>query len=321
MKKDITLAQDNELTLSRYNFSPIEKRCLYYVIKEVRRLYIDKEIEEGDKVYKDLFSDMYLTLEPQQLQSLGDKVKDVYSALKRLQDRKIEIDNEKMWLMTSWVLVAKHDKDADLYTVQVSREILPYLVELAEQFTTYSLTVALTLKSTYSQRFYELCSMYKNKGAFFLTLDKLRYIFKLEEFKTYQNTAELKRRVIDVAQKELQELYDEGQCDLYFTYRVKDKKGKKIMSYWFDIQTIKTDEQKRIEVQTTAEQIKAILQIVKTFVKNDKKYIKRLEIALHLNPSNVTEILQKLRIKVNDYPSGDIAPIIRYVLREDYEIV
>ncbi len=51
MKKDITLAQDNELTLSRYNFSPIEKRCLYYVIKEVRCLYIDKEIAEGVKVY------------------------------------------------------------------------------------------------------------------------------------------------------------------------------------------------------------------------------------------------------------------------------
>lgn len=263
---------------------------------------------------------MYLTLEPKQLQQLGDSVKDVYNALKKLQNRKIEIDNEEMWLITSWVLQAKHDKDSDLYTVQVSRDILPYLVELAEQFTTYSLTVALSLKSVHSQRFYELCSMYKNKGLFFLTIENLLYMFKLEDKKTYQNNAQLKRKVIDVAQKEIQTLYDDGQCDLYFTYRVKDKKGKKIMSYWFDIQTRKTDEQKRVEVQTTVEQIKAILQIVKTFIKNDKKYIKRVETALHLNPSNVTDILHKLRKKVNDYPSEDIAPIIRYVLREDYEI-
>jgi plasmid replication initiation protein len=320
MKREIKLAQDNKLTLSRQEFTPIEKRCLYYVIKEVRRLYVNKDIEKGDKVYQDLFSDMYLILEPEQLQDLGGRVDEVYRALRRLREREIIIDNEKEWIATAWILQAKHDKDTNLYTIQVSRDILPYLVELAEQFTSYSLIVAISLKSTYSQRFYELCSMYKNKGMFFLSIEKLLYIFKLEDKKTYHNNAHLKRRVIDVAQNELQTLFDEGQCDLYFTYRVKDKKGKKILSYWFDIHTRKTEEQKRIDVDSTVAQIKAILQIVKTFIKNDVKYIKRVETALHLNPSNVTDILHKLRLKVNDYPSNEIAPIIRYVLREDYEI-
>ena len=45
MKREIRLVQDNKLTLSRYEFTPIEKRCLYYVIKEVRRLYVNKDIE------------------------------------------------------------------------------------------------------------------------------------------------------------------------------------------------------------------------------------------------------------------------------------
>lgn len=56
MENSIMIAQDNRITMSRYDFTPIEKRCLYYVIKEVRRLYVDKELREDDKTYQDLFS-------------------------------------------------------------------------------------------------------------------------------------------------------------------------------------------------------------------------------------------------------------------------
>lgn len=55
MENSIMIAQDNRITMSRYDFTPIEKRCLYYVIKEVRRLYVDKELREDDKTYQDLF--------------------------------------------------------------------------------------------------------------------------------------------------------------------------------------------------------------------------------------------------------------------------
>ena len=39
--KPIMLAQANALTQARYDFNPIEKRCLYQIIREVRRLFID----------------------------------------------------------------------------------------------------------------------------------------------------------------------------------------------------------------------------------------------------------------------------------------
>lgn len=37
--KPIMLAQANALTQARYDFNPIEKRCLYQIIREVRRLF------------------------------------------------------------------------------------------------------------------------------------------------------------------------------------------------------------------------------------------------------------------------------------------
>lgn len=319
MKEDkIMLAQDNKLTLSRQNFTTIEKRCLYFIIKEVRRLYVDRDLAEHEKTYKDLFNDMYLPLKPGQLQLLGDEIKDVYNALRKLRNREIEIENEDVWLVTSWILQAKHNKKANMYEVQVSKDILPYLVELATQFTEYSLTVAITLKSTYSQRFYEICCMYRNKGKFFLEVEKLRYMLKIEDKKSYQNIAQIKRDVLDVAQKELETVFNEGQSDLYFTYRVKDKDGKKILSYWFDIHTRQTEEQKRLDFGTTQAQIRRIMDICGTFIKRDKKFLERVEKELLINPGNAAKVLEKLVAKVEEYPRKEIPAIIRYVLREDF---
>ena len=156
--KQIMLAQDNVLTQSKQSFKVIEKRCLYKIIHEVRKQYIDT-----NRGQKDLFGDMNLEIKPSELAQLGDETKDIYNALRSLRKKDIEIETEDKWVSTSWILQAIHDKKRDMYSVKVSGDIMPYLVELAANFTTYDLTVAISLKSTYSQRFYEFCSQYKNR--------------------------------------------------------------------------------------------------------------------------------------------------------------
>lgn len=75
-----------------------------------------------------------------------------------------------MWLSIGFVNYVKHIKNKSYFEVQVSKEVLPYYVELAQNFTSYSMTVAIALKSTFSQRFYELCCQYRNAGFFFYTV-------------------------------------------------------------------------------------------------------------------------------------------------------
>lgn len=70
-----------------------------------------------------------------------------------------------MWLSIGFVNYVKHIKNKSYFEVQVSKEVLPYYVELAQNFTSYSMTVAIALKSTFSQRFYELCCQYRNTGS------------------------------------------------------------------------------------------------------------------------------------------------------------
>jgi plasmid replication initiation protein len=55
--------------------------------------------------------------------------------------------------------------------VQISK--MP-LVELSSQFTTYSLSVAMSLKSKWSQRMYELCQKWQGTDGFRISVEDLR---------------------------------------------------------------------------------------------------------------------------------------------------
>jgi hypothetical protein len=310
----VMLAQANALTQSRYDFNVIEKRCLYQIIREVRRLFIDTHTGE-----RDLFNNMRITLTPAMLESLGDKKRQVYDSLVRLRKRDVEIDTEDEWMNTGYVTMVKHDKKKDLYMVEVSNEIMPYLVALAENFTTYDLTVAISLKSSYSQRFYEYCSQYKNRNnkTFFFTVEKLREMMMLED--KYANIAHFKQKVLDVAQKEIKELYDQGQCDLWFEYAVKDTDKRKILSYFFFVHT-KEEEQQKLDYQSVSVCLQRISSILTPFFPRDKKFVKRVLQSIQLRPDIAMEVAEKLDKKVMDFDKKDIPPIVRYIFSKDYGI-
>ena len=313
--KPIMLAQANALTQARYDFNPVEKRCLYQIIREVRRLFIDSNTGQ-----RDLFNNMRVKLTPDLLAECRDSkhIKEVYESLKRLRKRDVEIDNDDVWMNTGYVTMVKHDKRANIYEVEVSSEIMPYLVALAENFTSYDLTVAISLKSAYSQRFYEYCCQYKNRTnkTFFFSVDDLKKMMMLEG--KYPNSADFKKKVIDIARNELKDAYDKGQCDLYFDYQVKEKQGRKILSWFFFIHT--REEEQTTDYKTVNDCIRQVYNILTTFFPRDKKYIKRVTDAIALRPDIAMELTDKLQKKVNDYSRKEIAPIIRYVLREDYNI-
>ena len=315
-KENYLIAQSNTLTRSRQRFTVIEKRCLYGVIYEVRRTYVDNPNSEGIKTYQD----MYVTFTADRLRKFGDEVKDVYAALKKLKNREIEINTDDEWVLTSWILKARHDKKTDTYTVLVSSEIIPCLVELAKDFTVYDLTVAIALNSTYSQRFYEICNQYKNRAnhTFFLTVDEMRDMFGLQD--KYKNGNMFKTRVLDTAVKELKELFDAGQCDIWFEYKPKDKEGRKIISYYFFIHTQNDKTNDVLDYQSVNTAVNRAMQIIKPFFPRDKKYVIRVMNAMQKRPEIAEEVTYKLEQKILDYDRASIPPIIRFVLKEDYGI-
>lgn len=316
--RDIVLSQDNALTTARYKFDLIEKRALYSIIRNIRAQYI-----ENENGRRDLFDDLIITIHEEELKKCGDntKMQNIYDALKRLRNRDIEINNEKMWLSIGFVNYVKHIKNKSYFEVQVSKEVLPYYVELAQNFTSYSMTVAIALKSTFSQRFYELCCQYRNAGFFFYTVEKLREMFMLE--KKYKRGCDFKRRVLDDPQKELRELYNAGQCDLYFEFEPKSYKGKEVTEYKFYVYTRQTEQQKLLEYESAKQAIIYITTTISRFSKSDKGYVKRVVNAVQLHPEIAVQVAQKIQKKFEQYidkPAKQIGAIIRVCLMEDFGI-
>lgn len=317
----------NPLIQARYDFDLIEKRCLYQIIKNVRKQYIESDTP------RTTFEDLTIHLTPDELnECMGGERKHsvVYKSLRKLQGRQIEINNDDEWCVTSWVIKARHDKKKDVYEVKVDSSILPYLVELAANFTTLELTAALSFKSVYSQRFYELCSQYRNRPgkSFFLTVKQIRGLFKLgdpdiDEKAKYADTGVLRAKVIDVAADEIKAAYNENKnlVDMWFDYRVKEtggRNGRTILSWYFFIHT--RDDERQVDVQEVVKNRTRINGILSAFFKRDKKFITRVLNSIDHNPNLAQPILEKLVKKMEGYDKEDMPGIIRYVLREDFGI-
>ncbi|WP_157223629.1 RepB family plasmid replication initiator protein, partial [Rhodovulum sp. PH10] len=89
---DTTLAQANALTQARYNFTAVEKRAVYFIIKEVRRQFIETNTGQ-----KDLFNDLVVHLETKSLQKTDSNLRDIYTSLRSLRKKSIYIeDNDRV---------------------------------------------------------------------------------------------------------------------------------------------------------------------------------------------------------------------------------
>ena len=314
--KSLYLAQDNGLTAARYDLDLIEKRCLYLIIKQVRHDYVETGVQ------RTLFDDLVIQFDGATLAKATDPdhLMSAYHSLRKLRARPIDIKREDgSYLNVGIINYAVYNPKSRRYEIQVSGKLLPYLVELAAKFTTYDLTVALTLKSMYSQRLYELCSQYKHRGGqkFFITVDEFRGLLKLGD--KYKMISALRRYVIDLARKEIKELFDAGQCDLWFEYDA-EKEGRNITRFWFVVHTKESQAMDAARLADTQQKFLYLVRAVSRLYKRDKKFVELVMRSMERNPDIVQPLCEKLLALEKDYKPADLAPLFRYILREDYDI-
>lgn len=309
--KEITLAQANALTQARYNFTVVEKRAVYHIIKEVRRQFIERK--DGQK---DLFNDLVIQMKTSDLQSSDTVLRDVYTSLKSLRRKSIWIEDEDRVLEVGYINYFEHKKREPFLEVQVSHKLLPYLVELAEQFTTYNLTVAISLKTKYGQRFYEYCSQFKSTGFFYITIEELRE--KLMIGKSYTRYSLLKKYVIDVAQKELQELYEKGQSDIYFNYS-EERYGRSVKALKIVVVSSQSEKEKP--------KLEDFMFFIKSWLSNwlntgkkpkNKAWVDKVVSHLNLNPDLIPKLYTRLEKMQEKSASTSYAALARHIIEEDY---
>ena len=309
--KSPILAQDNLLTQSRYDFSIIEKRAVYYIIKEVRKQFI--ESTDGQKT---LFDDLVVNLKLDNMLKGFEDARQVYNALIKLRKKSILFEDNKEIFEVGYINYFEHKKRGSVVEVQVSKKILPFLVELSKNFTEYYLTVAISLKNKYSQRFYEYCSQFKNIGYFYTTIEDLRIKMKIEN--KYSRYALLKKYVLETARKELKALFDEGQCDVYFNYS-EEKNGRSVKAL-------------RLKIHTNKETVKTLQSVdydyyirswLSSWLAADKKpqnkqWISDVISHLRLNPDKLEKLYLRLEKMQKEKDSSHYAALSRHIIIEDY---
>lgn len=315
---DVKLRQDNRITMARYELSLIEKRVMYFILKEIRKQFV---LTEGQR---NLFNDLIVTIDSAKLtkEVLNEQPERVKQALKSLRLRSFEYDNgepedsyEHHWFEVGFINWAQWNKGGAI-EVQISKLILPFYVELTEQYTEYSLVVAMSLRSKWSQRMYELCSQWRVAGGFRLKIDELKKMFSLDG--EYERFASLKSRVLEKARLELKKLYDENQCDLYFNYS-EEKKGRSIDGLRFKIISRESPETSLslmdIDYQVRTE-LHSLFQ-TKNYPKNDE-YVKRVLAFLRLHPDELKKLNIKILYVKQHIPKDEQAKYLRFVINEDY---
>ena len=137
----------------------------------------------------------------------------------------------------------------------------------------------------------------------------------------YVNLPDLRNKVLEVARKEIKELFEKEQCDFYFDYSFdeKTKIGKKYTRIHFKISH---REVKEVKIESLDTLKKLIRETVKPLFKTDASYITSIITYAEQNPEAIDNLLSKTsRIALDaDKLPADKAKLIRTILKADFGI-
>lgn len=205
MTNEIVKKHNDLIQKARYSLSEVEIKIVSNLISMIRT---------DDAEFQQYHIDI------NQLQKLTNtNIKDnsyYIDIAKSLMSKPFVIDNK----VFNWVTYAEHETNSSILKFEIHRNLKPYLLGLQKNFTQYNITNIMMLKSGYVIRLYEFIIteytqyMNYNKNAksytFDLDIDEIKELFEIPNSQKY---ADIKRHIIDKAQKQFKE-----RTNIKFTY-------------------------------------------------------------------------------------------------------
>lgn len=160
--------------------------------------------------------------------SLYDNIKNVTESLLK---KVIYLPkNDNGFKQLAWLCEADYEPGLGKVTLCFSPNLKPFLLNLRERFTSYSLSIAIKFKSLFSFRIYELLKQYENIGKREIKVSDLRKMLGLDD-NIYPLYGNFKQKILKVTQKELKE-----KSDISFDFdEVKEGQGRTVKAIIFFI--------------------------------------------------------------------------------------
>lgn len=226
------VAMANKLIAGKSSLDAKSAKLIRTTITQIKRE--DTEIRPYEISIKE-FADLI------ELKSTSDLYRDVKKTCEELLKQIVVIgdrnDPKKAWKAFQWVSYCEY-RDGFVY-IKLNEELKPYLLGLKQYYTQYHLQNILTMRSVYSIRIYELIMMeLKNTSPkpgnpleITIMMDVLRRATDTE--KKLQKSNDFKKRVVDPAIKEIN--------NLYWLFKISEvrpiKRSRSIIGYTFKVES------------------------------------------------------------------------------------
>ena len=243
------VVKKNPLIESKYKMNPLEIKILLSVISMI------------DKNDSDFWTYRI------KIKDLGE-YKEIKRACKSLINRSFEIKDGKSWELYSWFSYIAYKNQYGLIECSFDPRLKPYLLQIKDNFTAYTLESILPMRSTYSVRIYELLKQYESIGSRSFDLNDLQELLQVP--KSYRIWRDFVKRVLEPAKKEINQY-----SDITIDYKPV-KTGRKITALNFVIgSNLKEMTLKQYKARVRAKCVgKTILET------NDKKTGRKIELSI-----------------------------------------
>lgn len=192
----------NALVEASYRLSVAEQRIMLACISQVRR---DEEVT--DEILYSVAAADFAAMSDTSTKQAYRELEKAALRLKRREVRLVEEPNgggrKRKVLITGWVQTIAYVEEEGRVELRFSKDMLPYLTQLSQQFTRYALADVARMTSAHAIRLYELLVQWEGVGTREVSVEWLREALQLEG--RYPAFRDLRRRVIEPATEQINE--------------------------------------------------------------------------------------------------------------------
>lgn len=201
---------------TRYKLSAQEQKVLLYTISKINPITQEREYTFSIKAICEICG----------VEFLGQNYANFKKTIKEIADKSFWIKQGNNQVLCRWYESVVLHEDNLTVSLKLNEYLMPYLIDLQENYTGYILEYILAMKSKYSIRLYEILKSYANLKEYTVKIEDLKDKLQCPEYAVYNN---FKVRVIDTAIEEINKY-----TDLFVSY-TPIRQNRKIVAIKFDI--------------------------------------------------------------------------------------
>lgn len=178
---------------AHYSLTAQEQKLILYCISKIKPE--DTEFQEYTFSMKELCDVLGITYQTKNYLNFKNSIQN-------LRNKSFWFETKDEEALCAWVQSAVIHKNDLSVTITLDERLKPYLLQLKNNYTQYSLKHILAMDSKYSIRLFEILQSYASLGKFEISLDDLKALLQIEN-NSYSNYKNFRVRVVDPAIEEI----------------------------------------------------------------------------------------------------------------------